>query len=138
MTWLLWDSIPSATTSKYLHHRQTQHRVIIPFVNSSTDEWCICWTLIDKSSLTWKFWAVLIHSSYSVIGALFTGWWLNLILYLLIHKTGLAQCKVFDRPCPHQWLKDLYYFYYWSTISGYDGVPLTLVFCSYLNAIHGI
>ena len=52
-------------TSKYQHHTQTQHRVIIPFLNSSTDEWSICGPLIDKSSLTLKFSAALIHSSYS-------------------------------------------------------------------------
>ena len=50
-------------TSKYLHHKQMQRRVINPLINSTTDEWNNCRSLIDKASWILQFWAILIHSS---------------------------------------------------------------------------
>ena len=53
--------MPRRYMSKYLHHKQRQRRVNIPWINSSTDKWNNCRSLIDKSSWTLQFCAVLIN-----------------------------------------------------------------------------
>ena len=79
-------------TSKYLHHKQTQLRVINPLINSTTAEWNYCRSLIDKSSWTLQFCAVLIN---------------KLTFVPLCTQDGTGSGQSFGRACPRLWLKDL-------------------------------
>ena len=64
--------------------------VINPLINSSTAEWNNCRSLIDKSSWTLQFCAVLVNKFALVPLSTHDG-------------TGSGQC--FGCACPSQWLK---------------------------------
>ena len=101
-------------TSKYLHHKQTQRRVINPLINSSTDEWNNGRLLIDKSAWTLQFCAVLIKK--------FT-------FGLLSTQDGTGSRQSFDRACLRQWSKELISgFPCYTTTFGYRVEPSLMIF----------
>ena len=53
-------------------------------------------------------------------------------------KDVTGSLQSFDRACPTSVIADLYCFDYQTPTFGYNGVPLMLVVCTYMNAVPGI
>ena len=85
---------------------------MISFANSSTDEWSLCGTPVDKSSVISKFCVALIYFSYSVLNKVGVIHWqmIQVKFVLLSKKDGTSSVQNFDRACPTSMIERLIIF----------------------------